>query len=68
MKSVISLSSVIHAKNQSKALKLLDATASRTALEICLTTLNFNDLKELESVKKEIELAIKKMQEIEYTK
>jgi hypothetical protein len=63
--TVISLSAVIHAKRQSRSLKLLDAVASKTVLETCLTTLNFNGLDELEPVKLEIKKAIKKMVEIE---
>ena len=66
--TVISLSAVIHAKKQSRSLKLLDAVASKTVLEICLTTLNFNGLDELEPVKYEIKKAIKKMTEIENAK
>lgn len=63
--SVISLTAVVHAKKQSKLLRLLDAKASYVALEVCLSTLNMNDLKELDKARKEIKHAMAKLAQIE---
>jgi hypothetical protein len=62
--SVISLSSIIHAKKQAKMLKLLDVEASYVALDTCLRTLNINDLEELEAVKRQIKKTMKKLEEV----
>jgi hypothetical protein len=63
--SVINLDSIRHAKKQSKLLKLLDCKASHTALEVCLSTLNMNNLEELNEVKQCIKRTIKKLEKID---
>lgn len=65
MDNVISLSSVIHAKKELKSLKLLDITASKTALEVCFNTLNLNSLEELNDIKQEMSKILKKLGEME---
>jgi len=59
--SVINLSSVIHAKKQAEIIRNLDLKASLTALEVCLNTLNINDLEEVREVKEHIKKAIQKI-------
>ena len=65
MDNLISLSAVIHAKKEMKSIRLLDITASKTALEVCLNTLNINSLVELDKIKKEIKQTIQEMVKIE---
>lgn len=66
--NVIDFEEAAQAKKQAKSLKLLDIMASRVALEVCLKTINLNNLKELEKIKKEIKIAIKIIEEIQNAK
>jgi hypothetical protein len=63
--TVIDFKAVKHANDQIKQIRFLDLKASYTALDVCLKTLKINNLKELESVKIEIEKTMKALQKIE---
>lgn len=62
--SVIDLASFAKAKKDAEFIRLLDAKASHTALEVCLHSLNINNLQELNLLKVQIKKTMKILEKI----
>ena len=61
---IINLQEHKHYTKQLSAIRELDIKASGVILEECLKNLNINDLPELETIKAQISVAIKKLEKI----
>jgi hypothetical protein len=62
--SVIDLVSAIKAKKNAKFTRSLDAKASHAALEVCLFSLDINNLEELNLLKAQIKKTMKVLEKI----
>jgi hypothetical protein len=62
--SVVDFASIVKAKKNAKFIRFLDAKASHAALEVCLFSLDINNLEELDSVKEHIKKTMKILERI----
>ena len=62
--SVIDLASAIKAKKDAKFIRSLDAKASHAALEVCLFSLDINNLEELNLLKVQLKKTMKILERI----
>lgn len=61
---IISLKEHKHYLKQINDIRILDITASIVALDQCLKILNINELPEIDAIKSQIQVAIKKLEKI----
>ncbi len=59
---IINLNEYKHYLKQMSEIRKLDIEASYVALDECLKTLNINELPELDSIKNQIKVAMKKLE------
>jgi hypothetical protein len=62
---LVELAPIRKAKKHEKFLRFLDAKASHAALEVCLFSLEINNLQELNSLKMHIKKVMQELEKIE---
>lgn len=61
---IVNLKEHRHYLKQIEDIRILDVTASIVALDQCLKILNINELPEIDLIKSQIQVAIKKLEKI----